>query len=93
MSTLPATGLRNHSAFTPEGLPAAPSGTAEAEQAPVEGELPSLAQLLRDPLPSARTLLGALRDELHLSPPPQARALAPSMTSVFPRFSYPDVNL
>lgn len=51
------------------------------------------ADLLRDPRSTAYSLVGNLRDELHLSPPPQASAMAPSMTSVFPRFSYPDVNL
>ena len=55
--------------------------------------LPGLSDLLREPMPTAYSLIGHLRDELHLSPPPQASALAPSMTSVFPRFSYPDVNL
>ncbi|CEH16461.1 peroxisomal nudix hydrolase [Ceraceosorus bombacis] len=55
--------------------------------------LPNLNQLLRDPRQSAATIWSVLRDELHLTPPPQASALAPSMTSVFPRFSYPDVNL
>lgn len=44
-------------------------------------------------MPAAHRLVARLRDELHLSPPPAATAMAPSMTSVFPRFSYPDVNL
>lgn len=55
--------------------------------------LPGVVDLLREPKPSAYSLIGHLRDELHLSPPPRASAMAPSMTSVFPRFSYPDVNL
>lgn len=55
--------------------------------------LPGVADLLREPKPSTYSLIGYLRDELHLSPPPRASAMAPSMTSVFPRFSYPDVNL
>ncbi|UZJ54728.1 hypothetical protein CBS101457_004048 [Exobasidium rhododendri] len=54
--------------------------------------VPDVTHLLRDPRSSARSLISQLRDELHLSPPPQASAMAPSMTSVFPRFSYPDVN-
>lgn len=54
--------------------------------------LPGLADLIREPVPTAWNIIGHIRDELHLSPPPQATALAPSMTSVFPRFSYPDVN-
>ncbi|CAO1618336.1 unnamed protein product [Sympodiomycopsis kandeliae] len=39
-----------------------------------------------------RTLATRLRDELHLAPPPLANAKAPSLTSVFPRFSNADVN-
>lgn len=56
-------------------------------------KMPGVADLLREPMPTAYSLISHLRDELHLSPPPQASAQAPSMTSVFPRFSYPDVNL
>lgn len=58
----------------------------------VQESLPSFAHLLREPMPTAYNLVARLRDELHLSPPPAATAMAPSMTSVFPRFSYPDVN-
>ncbi|KAK0563520.1 hypothetical protein OC844_002182 [Tilletia horrida] len=49
-------------------------------------------QLRADPRGTSALWLARLKDELHLTPPPHARALAPSMTSVFPRFSYPDVN-
>jgi 8-oxo-dGTP pyrophosphatase MutT (NUDIX family) len=58
----------------------------------VQESMPSFAHLLREPMPTAYNLVARLRDELHLSPPPAATAMAPSMTSVFPRFSYPDVN-
>lgn len=45
-------------------------------------------------LPSiARSVATKVRDELHLNPPPLAGAKAPSLTSVFPRFSNADVNL
>ncbi|KAE8210930.1 hypothetical protein CF327_g5261 [Tilletia walkeri] len=49
-------------------------------------------QLRADPRGTSSDWLARMKDELHLTPPPHARALAPSMTSVFPRFSYPDVN-
>ncbi|KAL9933324.1 hypothetical protein V8E36_008042 [Tilletia maclaganii] len=52
----------------------------------------ALAELRSDPRGTSAAWLARLKDELHLTPPPHARALAPSMTSVFPRFSYPDVN-
>lgn len=82
MSTLPpASGLGRHHSYTPEGIPAA------SQIAP--GPSPSTPS----PLLRFRTLLSHLRSELHLSPPPHADALAPSMTSVFPRFSYVDINL
>ncbi|KDN42628.1 hypothetical protein K437DRAFT_263741 [Tilletiaria anomala UBC 951] len=57
-----------------------------------EDGLPTLSALIKRPVPTSRLLLQHLRDELHLSPPPHANLLAPSMTSVFPKFSYPDVN-
>jgi hypothetical protein len=69
---------------------AAGRGEEETESAK---KVPGFVDLLREPMPTAYSLIGHLRDELHLSPPPQASAMAPSMTSVFPRFSYPDVNL
>ncbi|KAK0548833.1 hypothetical protein OC845_003384 [Tilletia horrida] len=49
-------------------------------------------QFKADPRGTSSVWLARLKEELHLTPPPHARALAPSMTSVFPRFSYPDVN-
>ncbi|KAN0065793.1 hypothetical protein ACQY0O_000923 [Thecaphora frezii] len=55
--------------------------------------LPMLSSLLAEPLGTSSRLLMRIRDECHLNPPPQSHALAPSLTSVFPRFSYPDVNL
>ena len=58
-----------------------------------EDGIPSFSSLIQKPGPTSRLILQHLRDELHLSPPPHAAALAPSMTSVFPKFSYPDVNL
>lgn len=48
--------------------------------------------MFSEPLTSTNRLIARIRDECHLNPPPQAHALAPSLTSVFPRFSYPDVN-
>ncbi|PWN29451.1 hypothetical protein BDZ90DRAFT_213714, partial [Jaminaea rosea] len=45
------------------------------------------------PIPqSIRDATARLRSELHLNPPPMANAKAPSLTSVFPRFSNADVN-
>lgn len=52
-----------------------------------------LPHLKDQPILISRQILSLIRDELHLNPPPHASAKAPSMTSVFPRFSYPDVNL
>lgn len=52
-----------------------------------------LPHLTKEPVPVSRQIFSLIRDELHLNPPPHASAIAPSMTSVFPRFSYPDVNL
>lgn len=67
------------------------AGTSPAQHStPV---LSNFAQMLREPMPTAYHLVARLRSELNLSPPPAATASAPSMTSVFPRFSYPDVNL
>lgn len=68
-------------------IPGAKPSTNKAQES-----LPSFSHLLREPMPTAYNIVARLRDELHLSPPPAATAMAPSMTSVFPRFSYPDVN-
>lgn len=65
---------------------------AKPSEIKAQESLPSFSHLLREPMPTAYNLVARLRDELHLSPPPAATAMAPSMTSVFPRFSYPDVN-
>jgi hypothetical protein len=54
--------------------------------------IPTALQMVSDPLASANRLIARIRDEFHLNPPPASHALAPSLTSVFPRFSYPDVN-
>ncbi|KAJ1026849.1 hypothetical protein NDA16_002146 [Ustilago loliicola] len=54
--------------------------------------IPSASELVSHPLTSLNRLLSRVRDEFHLNPPPASHALAPSLTSVFPRFSYPDVN-
>ncbi|KAJ9479423.1 hypothetical protein PHBOTO_002909 [Pseudozyma hubeiensis] len=54
--------------------------------------LPSASELVSSPVPSLNRVIGRIRDEFHLNPPPASHALAPSLTSVFPRFSYPDVN-
>ncbi|ETS62121.1 hypothetical protein PaG_03681 [Moesziomyces aphidis] len=54
--------------------------------------MPSAAELVSSPLASANRVIARVRDEFHLNPPPASHALAPSLTSVFPRFSYPDVN-
>jgi len=68
-------------------IPGAKPSAVKAQES-----LPSFSHLLREPMPTAYNIVARLRDELHLSPPPAATAMAPSMTSVFPRFSYPDVN-
>ncbi|KAJ1597402.1 hypothetical protein NDA14_006822 [Ustilago hordei] len=54
--------------------------------------IPSASELVSHPFTSVNRLLLRVRDEFHLNPPPASHALAPSLTSVFPRFSYPDVN-
>ena len=54
--------------------------------------MPSASELVSSPLVSLNRVIGRVRDEFHLNPPPASHALAPSLTSVFPRFSYPDVN-
>lgn len=54
--------------------------------------MPSASELVSSPLVSLNRVLHRVRDEFHLNPPPASHALAPSLTSVFPRFSYPDVN-
>ncbi|EST05239.1 NUDIX hydrolase domain protein [Kalmanozyma brasiliensis GHG001] len=58
----------------------------------VDSSLPSASELVSAPLVSANRVISRVRDEFHLNPPPASHALAPSLTSVFPRFSYPDVN-
>ncbi len=57
-----------------------------------EDGIPSFSGMFIRPTQTTRLFLQHLRAELHLSPPAHATSLAPSMTSVFPRFSYPDVN-
>lgn len=70
-----------------------PSGVLETP-APPSVNLNSILRTPPSQLPSLFRILAArLRDELHLNPPPMANAKAPSLTSVFPRFSNADVNL
>jgi hypothetical protein len=76
-------------------LDAAASLRRSSHRLPYEGGddgVPTLSAMIQRPGPTSRMLLQHLRAELHLSPPPHANSLAPSMTSVFPKFSYPDVN-
>ncbi|EPQ27511.1 uncharacterized protein PFL1_05049 [Pseudozyma flocculosa PF-1] len=69
--------------------PPAPGAGAGREALPT-----TLQTLLSEPLNTTNLnrILTRIRDEFHLNPPPQAHALAPSLSSTFPRFSYPDVN-
>ena len=89
MSTLPPSGLRTHHSFTPEGLPSASHLDPSSSALPLSSSSSSSVSLAG----RVRSALAALRAELHLSPPAHADALAPSMTSVFPRFSYLDINM
>ncbi|SNX87330.1 uncharacterized protein MEPE_06040 [Melanopsichium pennsylvanicum] len=61
-------------------------------QAESHSSMPTASELVSSPIHSLNRVIGRVRDEFHLNPPPTSHALAPSLTSVFPRFSYPDVN-
>ncbi|PWN22952.1 hypothetical protein BCV69DRAFT_266465 [Microstroma glucosiphilum] len=70
-------------------FPSAPSKSSSAQ--PVS--LQSILHTTPSQLPSLfRKVAVRMRDELHLNPPPMADAKAPSLTSVYPRFSNTDVN-
>ncbi|SPO24478.1 uncharacterized protein UTRI_03746 [Ustilago trichophora] len=68
-------------------LPSVPPLREDAQRT-----MPSPSEVISSPLHSLNRVIGRVRDEFHLNPPPASHALAPSLTSVFPRFSYPDVN-
>lgn len=99
------TTFNGHSSFrsggmtpaTPTAEPTSPSRswTTLPSVPPLQdasSSMPSAAELVSSPLVSLNRVIGRVRDEFHLNPPPASHALAPSLTSVFPRFSYPDVN-
>ncbi|PWN48233.1 hypothetical protein IE53DRAFT_370801 [Violaceomyces palustris] len=72
-----------------------PTSPSTSSRGPSSDKLTSNVQSSRvapSPLGSISKIINMIRDECHLDPPPLANALAPSLTSVFPRFSYPDVN-
>ncbi len=93
------TTYQSNSSFRSGPLsPTTPSSPTRSSTLPVpplqdaSSSLPSASELVSSPLHSSNRILSRIRDEFHLNPPPASHALAPSLTSVFPRFSYPDVN-
>ncbi|TKY85441.1 hypothetical protein EX895_005603 [Sporisorium graminicola] len=100
------TTFNSHSSFrsgglmpvTPTAEPTSPSRSwstlpsVPPLQDAASSSMPTTAELVSSPLVSVNRVIGRVRDEFHLNPPPASHALAPSLTSVFPRFSYPDVN-
>ncbi|CAD6976580.1 unnamed protein product [Tilletia controversa] len=95
-SSAPPAGIGIHAlpstSATISSIPTAPSSLSPTKSVGTTLKT-AWDQLRADPRATSSDWLARLKDELHLTPPPHARALAPSMTSVFPRFSYPDVNL
>ncbi|PWY99473.1 hypothetical protein BCV70DRAFT_212271 [Testicularia cyperi] len=91
-SATPAGGLSQSRPASPPVLRGSFPSIPPLASAQDPSSLPSASELVSSPLVSANRVLARIRDEFHLNPPPASHALAPSLTSVFPRFSYPDVN-
>lgn len=97
MTTFHSNSSFRSGGVTPSTEPASPvRSLSELPSVPLlqatSSTLPSASELVSSPLVSVNRVLARVRDEFHLNPPPASHALAPSLTSVFPRFSYPDVN-
>lgn len=99
MTTFSSSSSFRSGAISPTPLePSSPSrilstfGSVPPLQDAASSSMPSASELVSSPLVSINRVIGRVRDEFHLNPPPASHALAPSLTSVFPRFSYPDVN-
>lgn len=66
--------------------------SATATNGPLTSASPSPATSITSMLSNPSLLATTIRDRLHLNPPKLTQQRAPSLTSVYPRFSNPDVN-